>query len=322
MSLFLKTFFIILLCCSAVCAGEAVPSETAALVNGSVITTAEYRAELARILRLRKKSEHDLDQATLAQTKKESLETLIGRELLHQESIRSGISIKDADVEAEIASLRKQFPGDEEFTASLGKLDLSKDAVKMQIKRGMAIQSLIDVRFGAKLKVNENEARSYYDTHQQDFTQPPRIRLSHILVKPGAVVSGSGTITARDKIDALRKRIIAGEDFALVARESDDRSSAMNGGDLGHFVPGQLGKKLDATAFMLEVDQVSPVIEDRFGYHILKVTERRSKAVLPFEDVREKAVKQLQRERTLAELNPFLKRLREAARIEIQLSGE
>lgn len=322
MPIFLNTILAILVCWSVAFAGDAVPTDTAALVNGALITTAEYRGELARILRLQKKTEHDLDPIRLAQTKKEALDTLIGRELLYQESLREGILIKDTDVDAEIATLRSQFPGEAEFNVSLGKLALSREALMMQIRRGMAIQALIDSRYRAKLVVTDVEARNYYDLHQDAYSLPVQVRLSHILVKPGMVVTGSGKTPARTKIEDIQRRILQGEDFALLSVESDDASSSAKGGDLGYFTPGQLGKKLESTAFLLAVGQVSAIVEDRFGYHILKVTERRPKTVLPFEEVRERVSKQLQRERVLAEVTPYLKRLRETARVEIHLDGE
>jgi parvulin-like peptidyl-prolyl isomerase len=322
MTAFLKITIVFLISCSVAFASDSVPANTAAQVNGAVITTAEYRGELARVLRLRNKFEQDLEPAILAQTKKEALDTLIGRELLYQESLREGIKIEDTAVDAEIAKLRGQFSGEEEFNASLGKLNLTRAAVVAQIKRGMAIQALIDARYSAKMIVTEGEARNYYIKNQDAYSQPVQVRLSHILVKAGVVVNSSGKTSARTKIEDVHRRISQGEDFALLAKESDDSKSSKIGGDLGYFTPGQLGKQMEAAAFSLEVGQVSTIVEDRFGYHILKVTERRPKGVLPFEDVREKISKQLQRDRMLAEVTPYLKRLRTSATVEIHLTGE
>ena len=320
MTKLLEIFFALLLFCSAAFAADAPPAGTAALVNGAVITTAQYRGELARVLRLRKKMEHDLDPSTRAATKKEALETLIGRELLYQESQRSGIKIKDSEVDAEIASLRKQFPSENDFNNSLGKMELSTEAVKTQIRHGMAIQALTDSRFAARLVMTEKELFNYYEIHQDSFALPAQFRLSHILVKHGDVVSNSSTTTARSRIDALNKRLIQGEDFALLARESDDSASSGKGGDLGYFSAGQLDRKLESAAFVLAAGQTSQVVEDRFGYHILKVTERQPRKIPSFENVREKVRKQLLRERLTAEMTPYLKRLRDSAKVEIHLT--
>lgn len=208
-------------------AGEsAPPTNTAALVNGAVITTADFRAELDRVLRLRNKSETGMEPAMLAMVKKEALDTLIGRELLYQESRRNGISIPPAAVDNEVGRLRRHYASDGDYRAALAKLGLNDDMIKSQVERGMAIQSFIESKFGSKTTVTDDEARSYYDSHQDSFRQA-----------------------------------------------------------------GQAG-------------------------------EGRSKAVLPFQAVRDRISKQMQRERTLDELNPYLRQLRDAARVEIYLVGD
>jgi peptidyl-prolyl cis-trans isomerase C len=323
MGTFLKTVITVLFSVSTLFAAGTPPvADMAALVNGAAITTADFRGELARILRIRKKTEQEVDPTKLALTKKEALETLIGRELLFQESQREGIRVQDSDVYAEIAKLRRQFPREEDFNASLGKLDLSREAVQSQIKREMAIQALIDSRFSANTFVKESEALDYYINHQDAYIQPVQVRLSHILIKVGTLVNSSGKTSARTKVEDIYRRVSQGEDFALLARESDDSKSSLIGGDLGYFTPGQLGKPVEAAAFSLAVGKVSTIIEDRFGYHILKVTERRPESVLPFEDVKERISTQLRRERTLGEVTPYLKRLRKAATVKIYLTGE
>ena len=253
---------------------------------------------------------------------KEALETLIGRELLYQESIKSGIAVRDADVEAEIATLKGRFPDDGQFEVSLRKLNLTREGLASQIRRGIAIQALIEARFKEGLKIREQELRAHYELHSDEYAQPPRIHLKHILVKPGETVTSSGAVPARTRIEGLRRRIVAGEDFSLVARESDDTSSREKGGDLGFFVPGQLEKGMDTVAFSMAVGQVSDVVEDRFGLHLLMVTERAARTVPPFEDVRERVERQVRQERLLAEVTPYVKRLRDTARIEIRLAGE
>jgi parvulin-like peptidyl-prolyl isomerase len=306
---------------AAVAADAPITTGAAALVNGATITTAEYQAERARLLRLRKKTEQELETAARAMVGKEALENLIGRELLCQESRRKGIRIQASVVEAEVAMLRGKYSSAEEFIASLGKMGLTEQAMGRHIEQGMAIQGLIDAEFGGKTTVSEEEALSYYTSHRIAFLEPVRIRLSHIL----AAVDPSADVflkeKSRKKIEALRKRIMAGEDFEALAVESDDTTSNTKGGDLGYSLPNQLGKGIEEAAFSLKVGQLSAIVEDRFGYHLLKVTERRSETVLPFEDVKGRISAQLQRERTNALMGPYLKQLRGAARVEIQLGA-
>jgi peptidyl-prolyl cis-trans isomerase C len=260
-----------------------------------------------------------VEAATLAKIRSAALDTLIDRELLYQESLRAGIRISSSEVDVEVAKLKQRYPREEEYTQSLSNLGLTEEVIKSQIQRGIAIQMLIDSRFGASTTIKESEARSYFDSHQDTYRQPLQIRLSHILIKSGALVNKSGKSLSRIKAENLHQRILQGEDFAQLAGESDDSSSSSIGGDLGWFAQGQLEKNLEIAAFSLEVGQVSPIVADRYGYHILKVTGRREETVLSFEKVREKIISQLQREHARSEIATYLGELRKVASIETSM---
>ena len=155
----------------------------AALVNGAVITVADFHDELRRVERLRggKKS---ADPAESARNKKQSMENLISRELLYQEAGKHGIKVPAKAVDAEVEKLKKQFSKENEFNTTLGKMGLSEPAVRDQIERGMAIQLFIDDEFAKKARVSEEEIASYYESHQDALKGPlasVREEILHIL---------------------------------------------------------------------------------------------------------------------------------------------
>ncbi|MFT7345431.1 MAG: peptidyl-prolyl cis-trans isomerase SurA, partial [Lentimonas sp.] len=104
------------------------------------------------------------------------------------------------------------------------------------------------------------------------------VKASHILVQIGQRPSQKDTTVAYERIMALRKRILAGEDFAAVAKGpngSDDPSVKTNGGDLGFFTAFQMVTGFEDAAFNTPMGEVSMPIRTRFGYHIIKVMDRR-----------------------------------------------
>lgn len=104
------------------------------------------------------------------------------------------------------------------------------------------------------------------------------IRASHILVKVSPTASPEDTLKAYNRILALKKRIEAGEDFETVARStggSDDPSVAVNGGDLGYFTAFQMVYPFEEAAYTTPVGKISAIIRTNYGYHILKVVDKR-----------------------------------------------
>ena len=105
------------------------------------------------------------------------------------------------------------------------------------------------------------------------------VRARHILVNCAENASPADTLTAWKRADALRKRILTGEDFGTVARSkggSDDPSAKDNGGDLGWFTAFQMVYPFETAAYSTPVGQISPLVRTRYGYHILEVTGRRA----------------------------------------------
>lgn len=120
--------------------------------------------------------------------------------------------------------------------------------------------------------VNEKLLKETYDRLQED------IRASHILVKVSETALPKDTAEAYTKIMKIRSRILKGEDFNKVAAEkgiSDDPSAKDNGGDLGYFTALQMVYQFESAAYNTKVGTVSMPVRTRFGYHIIKVTDRR-----------------------------------------------
>jgi peptidyl-prolyl cis-trans isomerase C len=144
----------------------------AALVNGAVITSADFHDELRRVERLRGANKKSPDPAESARNKKQALEKLITRELLYQEAGKRGIKVPEKVVNEEMDKLKKRFPKEAEFNTTLGKMGLSEPAVRAQIERGMAVQLFIDDEFTKKVRVSEDEIGFYYERHRDDLKEP------------------------------------------------------------------------------------------------------------------------------------------------------
>jgi peptidyl-prolyl cis-trans isomerase C len=156
-----------------------------------------------------------------------------------------------------------------------------------EIKQMMAIQSdsylanVLAKRITDDTHFTELDLRSYYDAHKNEFEEAQG---AHILIRfKGSSVPlkpNEKDLTPEEalaKAQELRKQILAGADFATIAKaESDDAGSGAKGGDLGTFKHGQMVAPFDQAAFALTVGQVSEPVRTQFGYHIIKITSHTS----------------------------------------------
>jgi peptidyl-prolyl cis-trans isomerase D len=155
--------------------------------------------------------------------------------------------------------------------------------------------------FEALAKPSEEQIRKFYDDHLLDrFTDPEEIRARHILVQVEPGADEATKTKARAEADDLLAQARGGADFAELAKKhSKDPGSAAKGGDLGFFPRGRMVPAFDAAAFGLEPGKISDVVETPFGFHVIKLEEKKPGGPRPFEVAREQIEKELTAERSL-----------------------
>jgi peptidyl-prolyl cis-trans isomerase C len=289
--------------------------DKAAVVNGAVIAQEDFENEMSRVQRIFLSRGTPLNDSQLPAIKMEVLENLIDRELLYQESQKKGIEIDPSAVDKQFSSLRDRFPSEAEFKNALSQMNLSETGVRSQIRRGMAIQQLIDEQFGAKVSVTEGETKTYYDSNPNRFKKPEEIRASHILIKVDPEADASGKKKARQKIEEIQEKLEQGEDFAALAKEFSEGPSAVRGGDLNFFRRGQMVKPFEDVAFALEPGKVSDIVETRFGYHLIKVAEKKPETTIAYKEVQGEIEEFLKREKVQEETGQHLEKLKKKADI-------
>jgi peptidyl-prolyl cis-trans isomerase C len=298
-------------------AGEKQPPEgKAAVVNGSVITRGDFDREVDRVKQRLSRMGKLPSDSELSEIEKQVLESLINRELLYQESQKQGISIADETIDEQLGKLKGRFASDAEFKSALSDANLSEAAIKSQFKQGMAIQQFIDKEFVQKITVSDDESKTYYDGHPEVFKQPGQVRASHILIKVDPGADESQKAEARRKLDKIQGRLEKGEDFAALAKECSEGPSGANGGDLGYFKRGQMVKPFEEAAFTLEPGTVSEIVETEFGYHLIKVIDKKPEKTIAYEEIKGTLARHLKKEKIQREVSLYVEKLKEKAKVE------
>jgi parvulin-like peptidyl-prolyl isomerase len=167
----------------------------------------------------------------------------------------------------------------------------------------------------------EQEGQAYLAFGQRikDFASE-RVRAAHILIKVGPKASDAEQAQALDRAKDLRKRALTGEDFGDLARKySDDGESAPRGGDLGFIVHGYLPPDLEKAVFSTGVGEVSEPVKTDFGYHVVRVIEKKASESVSFDKVKDDVAQFLSQLRSNMELEKYVKNLRSKATIETNI---
>ncbi len=286
-------------------------------VNGTVISKVEFDKELGRVQQRFMGHGRTPTAEQLKGLNKQVLDNLIGRELLLQETKKQGIVVDEAEYTAQLETIKKRFPSEEQFKKMMKKMKLSDADIKTQIKQGMAIEKMIDKNFVQKLKISDEEVKKEYDDNLEFFKTPERVRASHILIKVDASADKEKKEEARKKLEGIRQRLKKGEDFAALAKEFSDCPSGGKGGDLGLFGRGQMVKPFEEAAFALKPNEVSDIVETMFGFHLIKVVEKKDAATVPFAQVKERIAQQLKQQKVRKTVDVYVQELKKKGDVKI-----
>ncbi|MCK5160742.1 MAG: peptidylprolyl isomerase, partial [Candidatus Aureabacteria bacterium] len=187
-----------------------------------------------------------------------------------------------------------------------------------EIKEAMIAQMFVEEKTLADVKITDKEVKKYYDEHEEEFSSPAQVRVSHILIKFDEDVTEEQKKEDKKKAQKALSRVKSGEDFSAVAKEVSTCPSSENGGDLNFFARGRMVPEFEDVAFSLGVGDLSEIVETRFGYHIIKVTDKKEQKKIDFEEYKDK-IKDLLLQRKQGDvLKEWLVKIKSGADIEIK----
>ncbi len=300
-------------------ADPVITEKKAAEVNGATITMMSLNNEYRQVLKQQGISEDNLPAEKVLEVKKEVLDALINQELLFQESKKSNISVDEKSVAEDFAKVKGAFESEDDYKAALKDANLQESDILTRIRRKIAIDELVDQQISRNIVVTDEEAKNYYDTHPDAFVKKEKVRASHILIKVDPDASEAKKAAAKKKIQEIQRRIKAGEDFAQLAKENSEGPTGPNGGDLGYFERGKMVKEFEDAAFALAPGQVSDIVQTKFGYHLIKVTDRIEGGTIAYETVKSDLEDYLKRKKISEGVSSYIETLRKSAKIETYL---
>lgn len=247
------------------CSNSDDDSRTVATVNDEVIT------------------EGELNHLLQSQYGPSILDALITNKIVELEAEKLGITLTDEEIEEEYNSYAESYGGEEALLEAFKSYNLTKDDIIKDIEIYLLTLKVMEDYIG----ITDEDVKTYFEENKDSFATPEQVEASHILVEDEA--------TAKEVIEKLN----AGEDFATLAKEySTDTSNAEKGGELGYFGRGEMVAEFEDAAFAMNVGDVSKEpVETEFGYHIIKVTDKKEAKEADFETSKEQARDMLVEER-------------------------
>jgi len=267
------------------------PGAPVVVVNGKPVSKGEYDRALKAYMRNFAQTTgamHGKVSEPNDQMKSDVLEQLVDRELLYQESQKFPAEKAGEQVATELEQIKARFPSPEAFTQALASDQLTEEALKDLVGRQVSVRHYVETEIASKVEVKDEAVAAFYKENEDKFATPEQVRCSHILIRTAEDAKPEDKAAAKKKAQDVQVRCAKGEDFAALAKEfSEDPGSKESGGDLGFFGREQMVAPFAEAAFALKPGQVSDVVETRFGYHVIKLAERKDPSKRGIDEVKD-----------------------------------
>lgn len=294
----------------------SVEDHIVAVVNGSPIKYAEFKQELDSTYMRFHEAGQLVDGLMYEQLKDEILESLINLRLLYQHSQTVGIRIDDGEIESYYKAKVAQYASKRDYEKSIKEAGLTDADINMRIRRTLGAKTFVEKHVAPKATVTDEEVRAYYEANPNEFEHDVLVHAAHILIKVSPWADKETRRKAKETLVDIRARIEAGADFAEMAKKYSEGPSKTNGGDLGYFGYAQMAPSFETTAFALKPGEISKVVTTQFGYHLIKVYDRRPAGKETLEEAGPILKSRFQRERLDTHLRQVVDQLKAKANIE------
>jgi parvulin-like peptidyl-prolyl isomerase len=292
-----------------------------AIVNNDAITLSEIQEAIAVY------KYENRDRATSEssdQLVQQFLTRMIDSRLQVQEAEREKIIIEESEIDEELADRIKKMnmKSKEEFEAAIKAQGIPMTAIRKRIADELRRGRIVSRKVRLRVSVTEEEVTQYLEANRPKLETGLSYHARHILILPETGAEDAAWENARIRAEMLRSQLLAGADFAELAKQHSRDATAKDGGDLGPLKRGELAQDIETQILKLSPGQVSTPYRSALGYHIFRLESKETLEGEGLARVRAQIREILFREKFDTRLDAWLKEIKQRAVIDVRLDGQ
>ena len=243
------------------------------------------------------------------------IDDFVTRTLISQELDKTKIVIDDKEIDTALGEIEAKVPEGMTLETMLQQSGMTMEEMRENIVFSLRANKLFETQINPDYTPSDAEIQKYYTDNKKKYDVPETVHARHILIKVDETDDEKTKGAKKIKIEEIRKQLVAGADFGKVAQESSECPSKDRGGDLGTFPRGRMVKPFEDAAFTQKVNEVGPVVETKFGYHIIEVVEHNQAQEKTLDEVKGTITETLQNQKKQQMAKTYLDDLKGKAKI-------
>ena len=302
---------------------QAQENETvAAVINGKEIQVSEIdyvlksKPAYAPLMASEEKNPDKLNNIRMR-----ALQSMIDRELLLEAANKSSAG-NESEIKKTSEQVVASYGGPEKLSEMLKPSGVTIETFLSDLNNDLKISKYLDQTLMKKVSITEEDLKKAFQQSPQKYAERESIRARHILIKVQRGAAPEEEKRAKEKIDLLHQEVLkANADFAAIAKQSSECPSAPQGGDLGYFSKGTMVPEFERVAFLLKPNEISAPVRSDFGYHIIKLEDKKEGAKPNYERAKPLIERDLSNQKKSALVTAHIKELRKSANIDVKLKA-
>lgn len=252
----------------------------------------------------------DID-AVLKDARQKVVAQILLQHVITAEVVKNNVQAPAAKVDSTYAQFRKQFPDSAQFEQFLQRNNTDVPGLKLKLAEQVKADVLLEKALADSLKVSDEEVQAYFEANKAKYGVGGQVKASHIL----KLTKGADTAEAYTAIQAIAKKVNAVNFGDLAKAESQDPGSASKSGDLGFFDPKDMVPAFSAALETLKPGQISGIVRSEFGYHIIRLVEKREGKEVKLDSLKPAIVEEIQGMRKGQLAEDYMRKLLKSAKV-------
>ncbi len=250
------------------------PTAVLVEVDGVKLTSADTELELEyRIASIKDRLTPDRLAAARDQVRRTIVEQFIMKQLLLNEANRLDITVTKEDEEKAFEQIKDNLPPGMTLEQVMKESPIGEERMHEEVITGIKINKLFEQRIPSEEIISEEEIASFHEQYKDSMTSPETVHARHILVSIQADDTEETKAEKRKIAEMVQNELVNGGDFTELAKQYSDCPSKEKGGDLGTFPRDRMVAEFSEAAFSQELNAIGPIVETKYGYHIIQTLE-------------------------------------------------
>lgn len=254
----------------------------------------------------------------LKEVREKILNVLIGQKLLWHAASEANLTVDDETLDRAYDEFVSRFENREAFELKMKQAGYTEEVFRNNLREKLSSQRWLQNNVLNKVSVSDQEVGEFYEENKNQFIDNPKINASHILIQVPDGADEARIKESSDRISDLKEQLDDGADFAELAKLHSEDSSAAKGGELGYFEKGVMVAPFEKAAFGLDVGEVSDIVRSPYGFHIIKLNDRKPARQIQLTEIGDRIHAYLMQEKSRQAIEDAVDGLRKDAEIEIR----